>query len=211
MKKILFIVLLIIIFTLNNNAYAVENSNTDYNTFSEIIMSKGKLLKNFTDEEFMEYESHLPISRKNGYFIYEVNHLVNATYISNTLYSIENKGNSDIVYNLKIKVEKNNKLSFTATCNTSASSKGDLFKFKHVIEAELGVEFSEVNTRSELKEEELELIVEAQSRAIVYLAGNLTISNGIVGYYFMGLLVGVVSYEVVTIMNQYVRIEKASL
>ena len=213
MKKIFILIFLLFLFTVDSNyIYAVDSANSDYTTFSEITMSTGKLLQNFTDEEYNEYYSMLQVPNiKTNVQIYEVNHLVNATYISNTLYSIENRGNTDIEYNLSIEIEKNNKVSCITSLDTSGSLGGSISKFKGELETKLAVKINKESTKSEKTVEKLKLIVEAHSRAIVYLCGNLVISNGVYGLYFLGSLYEKSGYEVVTMMNQYVRIEKVAI
>ncbi|MBQ9124547.1 MAG: hypothetical protein IJY14_02535 [Acholeplasmatales bacterium] len=213
MKKLLILIFLSFLFTIKPGyIHAVDSANSDYTTFSEITMSTGKLLQNFTDEEYKEYYSHLKEPDfKTRVQIYEVNHLVSATYISNTLYSIENRGNTDIEYDLSIEIEKNNKVSCISSLDTSGSIGGSISKIKGELETKLAIKIDKESTKSEKTVEQLKLVVEAHSRAIVYLCGNLVISNGVYALSMYGVIYEQSGYEVVTMMNQYVRIEKVAI
>ena len=86
-----------------------NDTSSDYNTYVEIIMTTGKLLKNYTK---LEYDKAL-VDATGLYFnkikIYPVNKNVEATYISNTLFSVENRSATDVKYDVDITLEKNNK------------------------------------------------------------------------------------------------------
>ena len=87
-KIIIFLFMFLTYFTLNSvNTYA---STDDYNSFVEIIMNEGKLLSNFTAKEYEELYAKITSGKMLGYVVYVENNNVDATYISNTLYSIEN-------------------------------------------------------------------------------------------------------------------------
>ena len=111
MKKILItLTMLIFVFFI----YGIEvNANTDnYQTFVEIMMNEGKLLKNFTEEEYDAMIDKIKNHKFAGVSIYIENNNIDASYISNTLYSVENNGSTDVTYDIEITVETNNKISF---------------------------------------------------------------------------------------------------
>ncbi|MBQ9449548.1 MAG: hypothetical protein IJU60_06725 [Acholeplasmatales bacterium] len=212
---ILFYVIFFIFFPLRFLSVGAEelyDVNNDYKTFVEIIMSSGKLLKNFTDEEL---EAELAKTYEGVHFydvvIEEVNKNVKASYISNTLFSVENKSATDVKYDVSIQVETNNTVSFSTSGSISASGGFNLNKVKAEAAAKASVEYSEKTTKSIKEKKEMNLVVEANSRAIIYLTGELTISNGVISIYGFFYRICSGGYEVVTLNSQYARLEKDTI
>jgi hypothetical protein len=109
MEKKYLIMLFLVLIYFTTSSLCIEASSDDYTSYVEIIMNDGKLLSNFTEEEYELLYNEIPDRKMFGYVINIENDNVDATYISNTLYSIENKGNSDITYRIDEVVETNNK------------------------------------------------------------------------------------------------------
>ena len=208
-KKLITLTMLIFVFFI----YGIEvNANTDnYQTFVEIMMNEGKLLKNFTEEEYDAMIDKIKNHKFAGVSIYIENNNIDASYISNTLYSVENNGSTDVTYDIEITVETNNKISFNASESLSAQASGTVSKIKGDIGAKCGAEFSTQTTTSRKEKQTMKLVVEKHSRAIIYLTGNLSISNGVAAYDFLWIRVCQGGWEIVKLKNQYSRIEKASI
>lgn len=209
MKKISLFIFLIFItfFYLDYESYA---DTSDYQTFSEIIMANGKLLTNFTDEEFSKYYENLR-PQFLGYSIYVENDSVDASYISNTLWSVTNTSNTDVTYNVKVETESTNKTTFSSSGSLSAGASGGSKGVKGDISAKCGIDASQVNTKSVKQTETMNLVVEAGSSAIVYLTGNLSITNGVAASYIFFIEVARGGFEFTILKNQYARVEKAKL
>ena len=209
--KIFLFTILFILIPLNfvEASEVLNDTNNDYKTFVEIILSSGKMLKNFTDEEMDEY---LKPTREGVHFyevvINPVNKEVKGTYISSTLFSVENKSKTDVRYEVSIMVETSNTVSFSASGSVSASAGGNINKIKAEAAAKSSVEYSNKTTKSVKEKKQMDLIVEANSRAIIYLMGDITVTNGVLSLYgfFFKLCEG--GYEFVTLNSQYARLEK---
>ena len=209
MKRIITLIfinifILFIYFNINANA-----DSTDYNTFSEVMMSSGKLICNFTEEEIKELYSNLGGNKFFGVTVYIENQNVDASYISNTLYSVENKSSTDIEYTFYVEVETVNKVSFSANSSLSGKAAGTFSGIKGEIGAKCGVEVSAQTTLSKKEKKNMNLVVEAGSRAIVYLTGNLSVTNGCAAVYEFWFRVAEGCFEIVTLKNQYARVEKS--
>lgn len=190
-------------------AYA---STDDYTAFSEIMMNEGKVLANYTDEEMTKLLEKVHKRKFMGVSIYEENKNVEASYISNTLYSVENSGEENIVYDIVVDVETSNKVSFNASGSLNASASGGKSGgVKGEIGAKCGIEFTETTTTSRKEKQTMKLTVEGGSRAIVYLTGNLSITNGVAAYYVAFIRVSEGGFEIVTLKNQYARVEKSKI
>lgn len=211
MKKYFFalmISLFIIVFQLELPASADSDS---YDTYNEIMMSSGKLLANFTQEEYAEYYKYVQKTTFWGINVHVVNQNIPATYISATLYSVENRGQSDISYELDVVVELAHKTSWNVSGNISGSGKGNIKTFKSDLAAKAGVEYSSTTTSSRKETQKMKITVEKQSRAIVYLMGNARVTNGVCSYYMFFVNLGNDGFEYFTILNQYPRMEKRSI
>ena len=188
-----------------------KDTSSDYNTYVEIVMTTGKLLKNYTK---LEYDKAIA----DGVGIYfnkikvcPVNKNVEATYISNTLFSVENRSATDVKYEVDITLEKNNKVTFTAGGSLSASASGTIKKIKVSASNDANVNYSDTTTTSIKEKKSMTIIVEANSRAIIYLTGDLSVTNGVILVYRCFFLAYKGGYEIVVLKSQYARIEKVSI
>ena len=211
MKKIIFCLCLCVILFITGNILSYASTD-DYTTFTEIMMSEGKLLSNYTEEEMNELLKKVHKNKFMGVSVYEENKNIDASYISNTLYSIENNGKDEIIYDIVVDVETNNKVSFNASGSLNASASGGKSGgVKGEIGAKCGVEVSTTTTTSRKEKQTMKLTVEGGSRAIVYLTGNLSITNGVAAYYVTFIRVSEGGFEIVTLKNQYARVEKSKI
>ena len=191
------------------NVYAEESS--DYLSYSEIMLSSGKLIRDFTDEE-----RQIMYKKTEGRYFYEVvpyfeNRAVDGSYISNTLYSIDNTSQTTIEYTLEYTVETNNKVSFQTTESISNQFGFTHGKIKGDLAAKGTVDFSETTTKSVKEKRTMKLQIEPNSRLIVYLTGNLSVTNGCFSLYFFGNKTFTGSFEFVTLKSQFSKMEKRSI
>lgn len=192
-------------------ALVLNAASEEYMTFSEIMMNDGKLLSNYTKEETEELLTHVRKNRFAGVNVYKENDTVDASYISNTLYSVENTGSTDVTYDIVVDVETVNKVSFSASGSLNASASGSKSGVKAEIGKKCGIEVSKTTTTSRKEKQTMKFAVEGGSRAIVYLTGNLSVTNGVAAYYICFIRVAEGGFEIVTLKNQYARVEKAKI
>ncbi len=196
----------ILCFTLRINA-----ESDSYEAFNEVMMVHGKLLSNFTNEEYQEYYSKVKKRIFWGINVYVVNQNVETTYISSTLYSVDNRGETDITYELDVVVETAQKTTWNLSGEVSGSAKGTISSFKSDLAAKAGVDYNSTKTESRKETQKMKLIVEKNSRAIVYLMGNAKVTNGVCACYIFWINVASCGFEYFTIVNQYPRLEKRKL
>jgi hypothetical protein len=212
MKKKIIILLFIFSFFLTALSVYPSSSTEDYTSFTEVIMNEGKLLSNFTSKEYDELYKKTGKRKMFGYSVFVENDNVDASYISNTLYSIENDSDSDITYQIDVVVETNNKTTFKASGGLNgkvSGKKGENIKAE--IGGECGIDYSTSNSESRTETQKLDVVVEAHSRCVIYLTGDLSVTNGVVKYYYFWIEVYRGGFEIVTLKNQYTRIEKAKI
>ncbi|MDE7264435.1 MAG: hypothetical protein K2N64_07225 [Anaeroplasmataceae bacterium] len=187
--------------------YAEES----YETYNEIMMVEGKLLRNFTEEEMREYMKNVQKRIFWGINVYTVNQAVEATYISSTLYNVENRGDTDVAYELDIVVDTSNKTVWSVSGNLSGTAKGSIKSFKTDLATKAGIDYSKTTTESKKETQKLKVTVERGSRAIVYLMGSGRITNGVCSCYMCFINVASCGFEYFTLVNQYPRMEKRKL
>lgn len=212
MKKCWILLLLMIISLLTLqvkvNVYAKSDS---YLTYNEIMLTSGKLLSNFTKEE---YEMYYKEVNKNTFFginVYTVNDNVDASYISQTLYSVDNRGKTDISYELDVIIETSNKTTWNIDGSIDGVGKGSIKAFKVDLAAKAGVDYTKTKEESRKETQKMKLLVEANSRAIVYLMGNAKVTNGVCAVYVCFIKIASSGFEYFTLVNQYPRMEKRAL
>lgn len=210
MKKIIImmscLIAIIVCFTLE--VYAEKD---DYGSYNEIMMADGKLLDYFTEEELNEYYAHVKKRKFWGVNVEVIHKNVEATYISSTLYSVDNQGDTDVDYELDIVVETANKTTWNVSAGLSGTAKGTVESFKTDLSAKAGVEYTNTTTESRKETQKMKLKVEKNSRAIVYLMGSARVTNGVCACYICFFNVATCGFEYFTLVNQYPRLEKRKL
>lgn len=209
MKKIVAVALCFITIILCSmvKCYAEES----YETYNEIMMVDGKLLRYFTEDEMKEYMKNVKKTTFWGVNVFTVNQNVEATYISSTLYNVENRGDTDVSYELDVVVDVSNKTSWSVSGSLSGTAKGSIKSFKTDLAAKAGVDYSSTTTESRKETQKFKVTVEKGSRAIVYLMGSARITNGVCACYICFVNVASCGFEYFTLVNQYPRMEKRKL
>lgn len=210
MRKVIIVILLAICSIICTNIESYADSNS-YQTFNEIMMINGKLLANFTKEEMEEYKKAVEKFTFWGINVEVINKNIEATYISSTLYSVENNGDSDVSYELDVVVETSNKTTWSVSGDISGSAKGTVNSFKTDLAAKAGIDYSNVSTSSRKETQKFKVTVEKGSRAIVYLMGSGRVTNGVCSCYMFFVHMVTCGFEYFTLVNQYPRLEKRKL
>lgn len=198
---------IMIFFHLEVNIYAQES----YLTYNEIIMSTGKLLSYYTNEEYEKYYQEVEKVKFFGINVYTVNKNIDATYISQTIYNVDNLGMTDVEYELNIVVETSNTTTWNVSGSINGEGNGTIKGFKTELALKAGVDYKNTTTSSKKETQKMKVTIEKQSRAIVYLMGNARITNGVYAIYMIFLQIDKGGFEYFSLVNQYPRLEKRSL
>ncbi|MDE6013365.1 MAG: hypothetical protein K2G50_00310, partial [Anaeroplasmataceae bacterium] len=184
MKKLIVVVLCLtsIMICLSLEVYADED---DYTSYNEVMMVDGKLLDNFTEEELEYYYSQVQKRMFWGTRVAVANQNVETTYISSTLYSVDNQGDTNVDYELNIVVETATKVTWKVSGSLSGTAKSTLKSFKGDLAAKVGIEYNSQTTESRKETQKMKVTVEKGSRAIVYLMGSARVTNGVCACYIM--------------------------
>lgn len=189
-------------------AYAVDNN---YLAFIEIILSTGKLARDFTEEERKISGAKSEKNMFYGVSINPDNKAVKGTYISSILVSYENSGTTDIEFTKEIQIETNQQVSFSTGGDISGNVGFSIKKVKAEIAGKANVKYSTSSEKSVKEKKTMKLKVEANSRMILYLTGDLQVSNGSFSLYNFWIKLCTFTYEFVTLNTQYERLEKATI
>jgi len=190
---------------------AKEEDSSDYLTYQEIIMSSGKLIRNFTEQERNEILARSGGTKFMGVEVIPEAQSVKASYIASVKECMENMGQTPITINVDYSVETNTKVSFSSSGSLSASGGGTLNKVKAEASAKANVEYSKTTSESVKEKRTLSITVEPGSQYMVVTKGNLSISNGMVEVYYFWIRICYGCYEFVTLESQYAALEKRTI
>ena len=190
------------------NVYAED---TDYLAYIEIVMSTGKLIRNYTKEEMADLKARSESNTFFGISIAKDNVGTKATYISSILVSYENSGTSPIELTKEVQVETNKKVSFSTSGSVSGSIGGNIKKIKGELAAKADVKYSESTEVSVKEKKTMKLKVDPNTKMILYLTGDLFIYNGCFSCYSFFVKEFSAAYEFVILATQYERLEEATI
>lgn len=209
LKKVLLAAMLL---TISGLSIKRVNANVDdYQSFANITLSSGKMLKKYDSTELKSYIKASNKRKFSGWRISYINKEVRCNFISKTVFSIYNSGTTPIKYELNTTTTKINKTSISCTGSISYSIKGDIKKFKNGLDTSLKIE----NTTSQSLEvksvEKFELIVDPMTRVIMYFKGSGYLTNGYAQQYSFWARIAKGGFEYFTVTDIYPKIEKVAL
>ena len=209
MKKVILAFLLLLMTLSVSNVKTKATS--DYLGFEEIILESGKLLSNYTDAEYDEYYQKINKTKFWGWNVHIVNNKVPCTYIARTVYETTNSGEEAITYEISVTTETEVKTIISATGSISYGLSGSVNKFKHDLDAEVGLEYKYQITEGQTKTEKLKVPVEGKTKLLVTVTGTGYVTNGVAAYYMFWMCVEKGGFEYFTITSEYQTIEKVAI
>ena len=212
MKKIiffLFTVNFIIIPLFFVDVYAEEDS--DYLAYIEVVMSTGKLIRNYTRDELNDLKEKSQMLTFFGYALAKDNVGTKASYISSIVVSFENSGPSTIEISKEIQVETNQKISFSSGGQVSGGIGGNIKKVKAELAAKADIKYSEERSQSVKEKKTMKISIEPNTKMILYLTGDMLVYNGCFTYYAFFIKQYSAAYEFVILNTQYERLEQAKI
>ena len=209
MKKI-FLLAFLFLLSLNMFELNPKADSADYLTYQEIILSSGKIIKNWTSDEI---EAILDGTDWHFWGIYVTleNQNVQGSYIAAVKECMENTSDSTITIDVSYSVETNTKVSFSSSGSISAAGSGKLGSIKAECSAKASVEYSDVTTTSAKETRKINISVEGNSQYMVVTKGMLTVTNGVVECFELFIRTAYGCFELVTLQSQYAVLEKRSL
>lgn len=213
-KKILilfFTIIAIISLNIFKNVEA-EQVVSDYNLFSSITPSSGKLLSKYTDKELTPYAKATKKRRFAGWRISYINKRVKCNFISETILSVYNSGTSVVKYNVTQINTTVYKTTVSATAKIGYNLKGKGQKnFSHDLDAELKIEGTHSETIEVKTTENMSIEVEPKTKLLIYLAGTGYLTNGYARRYCFWVNCNYGGFEYFEITDIYPKIVMVSL
>ncbi|MGL4949177.1 MAG: hypothetical protein ACRC5M_02255 [Anaeroplasmataceae bacterium] len=211
MKKIVFLFLCFLVaFTVNNLLSEVEAGNT-YDTFSQIEISSGRMIKYYSNEELAEYNQKVSKRKWMGWNIEYINTSVKCNFVSETVFSIYNSGTTPIKYELTKVTTKMKKTSITVQGKIGFTIKGEIKKFKGGLDAELKIDYAMAEQVDVKMTEKFEIVVDPNTQLSVYLEGNGFLTNGVCKKYEYWITVEKGTFEYFTVADLYLNIRKEKI
>ncbi len=205
MKKIVF---LILVFTCLFGLTHISLGATNYQSFESITMPSGKLLADFSEEDYQTYYKSVDQRRLMGWNIYKVNSNVKVTYISETLFSYYNDGYTAIDYTYKLDRKVSSKLGLSATGTIGIKISADKKAFKNNLDSSLKLSADYTISTEDKESYEISLKVDPGTQVDLYVYGEGKITNGVASRYFFWIRADRGGYEVFVVTTQYQRLEK---
>lgn len=209
MKKLIFFLFIVNFLIIPMFFVSVYAEDTDYLAYIEVVMTTGKLIRNYTTTEMTELKTRSEKAIPFGISIAKDNVGTKATYISSILVSYENAGTSAIELTKEIQVETKQKISFSSGGQVSGGLGGNIKKIKAEIAAKADVNYSKVTEESVKEKKTMKINVDPNTKMILYLTGDLLVYNGCFSYYLLFIKQFSAAYEFVILNTQYERLEQA--
>lgn len=207
MKRLFLVLLFVLMFSFKVDIKADSN----YKAYESISLDSGKLLSEYTHDEFVKYYKKVSKRRFYGWRIYKVNTDVRVRYKTETLFSYFNDGDSPIKYTYQMKKKDVKQQSLSSTGSIGVSVSGSVDKFKAGLDESLKITQTSSHTKEMQEDFKLELQVDPGTMLNLYIMGEGKISNGVAAFYVFWLRNMRGGYEVFTITTQYYRLEKVRI
>ena len=203
MKKVLIVCIFIFILTFITEVKASES----YDTFQEVEIYKGKMLKDYTDKEYTTYYKKIDKRKFWGWRTYVVNKDIKAKFISETVFSYYNNGITPITYKYKLSESKVSKYSISATGTIGYDVSGNSKKFKHKLDSELKINYQASTQTTKEEATDLQIVIDPNTVANLRIVGEGKITNGVAAYYVCWVRSQRGGFEYFVVTTQYPRLE----
>ena len=203
MKKILILSIFLFLLVVTTKVEASES----YNTFQEIEISSGKMLVDFTDDEYEEYYRTVDKRKFWGWRVKTVNKNIKAKFISETVFSYYNNGNTPITYEYELSKTIVNKFSISSTGTIKYKMEGNVAKFKNNLDSEVKINVSNETVTTTKEENTLQIVIDPKTVANLKVVGEGRVTNGVAAYYVFWIRTQRGGFEYFVVTTQYPRLE----
>lgn len=204
MRRLTLIALFLCVFITQRTTYA----QTHYQSYESMTIYEGKLLENFTDQD---YKDHYPKVTRRKFMGWRVHHMhknIKVSYISDTLFSYYNDGTTAIDYTYKLDRKLSTKFNISATGTIGIKMQKSEKTFKNNLDGSLKLSADYTVSSEEKESFEVKLKVDPQTQVDLYIYGEGKITNGVAARYIFWMRADRGGYEVFLITTQYHRLEK---
>ena len=191
------------LFFVNKNVEASEG----YDTFQEIELTGGMLLRDYTEEDFAEYFKYVDKRKFWGWQVQTVNKNVKAKFLSETVFSYYNNGTTPITYEYELSKTVVNKFSISSTGSIKYKMDGNVAKFKNNLDSEVKINVSNEKVTTTKEENTLQIVIDPKTVANLKVVGEARVTNGVAAYYIFWIRSQRGGFEYFVVTTQYPRLE----
>ena len=203
MKKLLIISIFLFLFMVSKTVDASEG----YDTFQEIELSSGMLLRDYTEEEYNKHYQSVDKRKFWGWNVKTVNGNIKAKFLSETVFSYYNNGNTPITYEYELSKTVVNKFSISASGTIKYKIDGTVAKFKNNLDSEVKINVSNEVVGTTKEENTLQIIIDPKTVANLKVVGEGRVTNGVAAYYVFWIRTQRGGFEYFVVTTQYPRLE----
>ena len=209
MKKIIIISILIFLSSFYYQGLQAE----DYLTYQDITFehSGAKLLARYSDSDYEKYYSKMKKRRFWGWRTFIAYENEKAYFVKETLYVIENQGETAIIETFSFKNEEDVKKQYSVTGTLGMESSGEAYGFKLGLEQQLKYSITATITTSVEEEFEIKVYVDPMTKLIVQIEGEGKVSNGVAKYYRFFKNVRKGGWEIFVVTTEYYSLRKMKI
>jgi hypothetical protein len=157
----------------------VKANDLDYLTFQDLVYSGGKLLKDWTDDEYKEYMEHVNTNRAFGWNSYVVLDHMKVVYERTTIQEFINSGSTPIPVevNYEEKTQVKHSVNVKGELSISSTNKGK--ELSKGLNSSLKAEYAFVYDNQTKLDYKIKYNVDVDTRVRIYIAGTGYITNGV--------------------------------
>jgi len=206
MKKVIIGLMMVLTFTLMKESV----NAAEYQTYQEITFEIDgvKLLEDYTESDYKYYYKKINKRKFWGWRTHSSFNGEKAYFIKETLYVVENSGESPIIETLEFKVREESKKQYGASGTIGLSGSGKVKGFKLGLENKIKVNYEVATTEKTEENVVIKVSVDANTMLIVQIIGEGKISNGVAKYYRFFKNVKKGGYEIFVVTTEYYSIVK---
>ncbi len=183
-------------------------ANASYKTYESLEMAHGKLLDQFTQEDYDRYYPIVDQRKFMGWNVHKVHENVKVSYTTQTLFSYYNDGFTPIDYQYKFDRKETSKIGVSATGTISVKHQKADKIFKNNLDGSLKLSSDFQRTTEEKESISMSLKVDPGTQVDLYIYGEGRITNGVACRYFFFVKMDRGGFEIFIITTQYQRLEK---
>jgi hypothetical protein len=209
MKKIIIVLLFIFCIRINTSSiYAGE-----YETYQEIEFehSGARFLEDYTSAMFKKYYKKIKKRKFWGWRTYMAYETEKVYFTKETLYVIENQGETAITETFSFKSVETTKKQYDVAGDIKMEGSGEALTFKLGLEEALSWDITTVETTNYTEDFEIKVHVDPMTELRVTVEGEGKVSNGVGKYYRFFRNVRKGGWEVFLVTTEYYAIRKVKL
>ncbi len=209
MKKIIVLSLLIFL----SSFYYQNIKANDYLTYQEITSEHSgvKMLEKYSNSDYDKYYKKIKKRRFWGWRTYVAYENEKTYFTKETLYVIENQGESAIIETFSFQSKEQIKKQYSATGTIGMDISGKAYGFKLGLEEQLKFSMTATKTTTVEEEFEIKVYVDPMTKLVVTIQGEGKVSNGVAKYFRFFKNVKKGGWEIFVITTEYYSLTKVKI